>query len=120
MGKRGLLPAIAICALVAGCSGGNELHDVDAERLAQWEGAVRDEASPWPLTVDEAQVDCLGGDALAIRADGDAYWLNGLGKDLADQFDLQDPDPIWADDPDTDGLKIPMDALIDYGLSICN
>lgn len=110
-------PLLLAACLLAGCDGGNELHEVTAERYAQW-ADISGQSPTWPLTVDPVKIDCLGQNGLAVVADGESYWLNGRGKELADKFDLVDPDPIWADDPATG--KVPLGGLTAYGLSVCN
>lgn len=104
----------AAVVLLAGCSGGNELHDVDAERLADWQEAVGDEPSEWPLTVAEGQIDCLGGGMLGLQVDGTLYALNGLA-----QGEAADIEPIWLDRTDVDGLKVDIGDLIAYANVTC-
>lgn len=78
----------------------------------------------WPLTVDYGVVACesktAGGMNLQIATltapDGTVYALNGTAKSHSDAADIE---PIWADDPEVDGLKISIGPLIDHALTFC-
>jgi hypothetical protein len=48
---------------------------------------------------------------------GTTYSANGTAKDHTDYPSL---DPVWADDPHVDGLKIDISPIIDAGLKLCN
>lgn len=79
----------------------------------------------WPLTVPYAVVSCknisAGGEDLrvvTVRApDGTRYAANGTAKS---HTSLQDLTPIWADDPNVDGLKIDISPVTDAGLALCS
>ena len=47
---------------------------------------------------------------------GKTYAANGTAKDNTDYPALN---PIWAGDPDVDGLKINIGPIIDAGLALC-
>lgn len=78
----------------------------------------------WPLTVPYAVVHCesisAGGRVLLVATvdapDGTTYAANGTAKDHGDFMDI---DPIWAPDPDVDGLKISISPVIDAALALC-
>ena len=78
----------------------------------------------WPLTVDYGVLlcenDAAGDIALQIVTfqdpSGKMYAFNGTAKT---HTDLPAIDPIWADDPDVDGLKIDMGPLNERGLALC-
>jgi len=78
----------------------------------------------WPLTVPYAVVHCetisAGGRVLQVATldapDGTTYAANGTAKDHGDYADI---DPIWAPDPDVDGLKISISPVIDAALELC-
>lgn len=78
----------------------------------------------WPLTVPYVVAHCdnvtAGGMKLqAVTVDapnGKTYAANGTAKSHTSYPAL---DPIWADDPDVDGLKIDISPIIDAGLALC-
>lgn len=78
----------------------------------------------WPLTVDYAVLACepktVGGMDLQIATltapDGTEYALNGTAKSHTDVTNI---DPIWAADPDIEGLKVGIGPLIDDALALC-
>ena len=78
----------------------------------------------WPLTVPYAVVHCetisAGGRIQQVTTldapDGTTYAANGTAKDHGDYADI---DPIWAPDPDVDGLKINISPVIDAALELC-
>lgn len=104
--KRALVLLVLVLPLAA-CGGGNELHDVNAEKLGD---------GVWPLTVDEGQIDCIGRGRVTLIADGETYALNGLASGAGDG---QAIDAIWLDDPDVPGLKVPMGDLTAYANDLC-
>ena len=78
----------------------------------------------WPLTVDYVILACepktAGGMDLQIASltapDGTVYALNGTAKSHTDYADIA---PIWADNPNVEGLKIPISPLIDRARTLC-
>ena len=78
----------------------------------------------WPLTTPYVVAHCdkisAGGMHLQVvtidAPDGMTYAANGTAKDHTDYPAL---DPIWADDPDVDGLKINISPIIDAGIALC-
>ena len=83
-----------------------------------------DYGDEWPLTVPYAVVHCeeivAGGRVLQVASltapDGTTYAANGTAKDHGNFADI---DPIWAPDPDVDGLKIDISPIIDAALERC-
>lgn len=73
--------------------------------------------SDWPLTVDEGAVRCEGAGEVYFEATGQTYAVNGTAMGMSD---LPDIDAIWADDPETPGLKINIGPIIDRGLKLCD
>lgn len=79
----------------------------------------------WPLTVPYVVAHCeniTAGDmnlqVVTIDApDGTTYAANGTAKDHTVYPSL---DPVWADNPDVDGLKIDISPIIDAGLVLCS
>lgn len=69
---------------------------------------------PWPFTVASGLLACEGG-AVTFTAGGVEYGVNGTAQDLG----YPGPDAIWADDPETPGLKVSISAVIDRGLQEC-
>lgn len=78
----------------------------------------------WPLTVEYAVLACepmtAGSmnlqNATLTAPDGTVYALNGTAKTHTDAADIG---PIWANDPDLEGLKIDISPLIDQALTLC-
>lgn len=108
----------------------SEVEPVPVDVPAEVEGdpgiLVRtDYGAEWPLKVDYAVVSCesktvMGRELLIVTMedpDGNAYAVNGTAQD---HTDLPDVRPIWADDPDVDGLKIDISPVIDAGLALCS
>ena len=84
-----------------------------------------DYGDDWPLTVPYAVVECTsmtaGGRALPVvtlkAPDGTRYSANGTAKDHTEYPSLE---PIWAANPDIEGLKINISPVIDAGLELCD
>lgn len=84
-----------------------------------------DYGDEWPLTVPYVVAHCeditAGGRNLQVLTidtpDGMTYAANGTAKDHTDYPSL---DPVWADNPDVDGLKIDISPIIDAGLMLCS
>ncbi|MDU7360487.1 MAG: DUF2511 domain-containing protein [Propionibacteriaceae bacterium] len=82
-----------------------------------------DLGADWPLTVDYGILQCRaktsGGRELKIASfvapDGTEYALNGHAK--ADG--VAEIDPMWADNPKVQGLKIDISPLTDRALGLC-
>ncbi|KGJ80407.1 hypothetical protein GY21_02855 [Cryobacterium roopkundense] len=78
----------------------------------------------WPLTTPYVVVRCeektVDGRSLQLvtldTPDGTEYAVNGTARD---HTDLPDISPMWAADPDVDGLKIDISPVIDAGLGLC-
>ena len=83
-----------------------------------------DVGEDWPLTVPYVIVRCteraLGGRLLQLvtltTPDGAEYAVNGTARDHTDRPDIQ---PIWAPNPDVEGLRIDISPVIDAGLARC-
>ena len=82
-----------------------------------------DMGDEWPLTVDYGVVACekhTAGQTVMIATftgpDGVEYALDGTAKSHTDAADIE---PIWADDPEVEGLKISIGPLIDRALTFC-
>ncbi|MCU1508254.1 MAG: hypothetical protein JWQ12_519 [Glaciihabitans sp.] len=83
-----------------------------------------DYGDKWPLSVPFAVVSCkslvAGGRSLQVvtleTPDGVTYAVNGTAKSHTTFPSIQ---PIWADDPNVDGLKIDISPIIDAGLALC-
>ncbi|MCZ6631268.1 MAG: hypothetical protein O7D28_07960 [Actinobacteria bacterium] len=54
---------------------------------------------------------------MTFAGGGGVYAVNGQGMTIGGAEDI---DPIWRDNPDIDGAKINIKALIDLGLSLCS
>ena len=69
----------------------------------------------WPLTVTSGVLKCEDS-AVIFTSGGRTYAVNGM----ATTWDLGvDIDPIWADNPELEGLKINIGPLIAKGLTLC-
>lgn len=83
-----------------------------------------DYGDDWPLTVPYAVTYCeniiAGGMNLQVvtlaAPDGQMYAVNGTAQA---HTDFPVVDPIWADHPNVEGLKINMGPVIDAGLALC-
>ena len=78
---------------------------------------------PWPLTSESGLLFCdpfgegVGAVVYAPDEEPDAFYaVNGM----ADAAGYDDIEPIWADRPDSDGLKVNIGALINAGLTLCD
>jgi hypothetical protein len=72
---------------------------------------------PWPLTVDEAVLDCQGDSLVTIAARESKYALNAAA---AYQTDLPDFEAaIGLPDPDKPGRSLDAGSLIEQGLALC-
>lgn len=120
-------PQDGVCADVAGSAEPDAAPPVQVPDDVKGEPGLvtRDDlGTEWPLTVDYAILACepktAGGMDLQIATltapDGTVYALNGTAKDHTDYADLA---PIWADDPDVEGLKINIGPLIDQARALC-
>lgn len=69
----------------------------------------------WPLTVDQAHVECLDGRLAVVHANGMTYALNGTAKSRG----YPAVDPIWRANPSIPGTKINIGPLIDIALKQC-
>jgi hypothetical protein len=70
----------------------------------------------WPFTVDEGYVDCLGYKEVVFRTQGGQYSLNGQAASTKKYLPI---DPIWRDNPQIEGTKIPIYSVIKKGLDLC-
>lgn len=73
-----------------------------------------DYGSYWPLTVDSATIGCKGADPYA-QVGSIRYGLNGTAQ--TDGY--ASPDPIWADDSSSPGLKVDIGVLRINALKLC-
>lgn len=78
---------------------------------------------PWPLTSESGLLFCdpfgEGVSAVVYAPDEEPdafYAVNGMAATIG----YDEIDPIWADRPDSDSLKVNIGALIDAGLSLCD
>lgn len=68
---------------------------------------------PWPFTVASGTLACSG-QAVTFTIPEGTYGLNDAAQEKHPA-----PDPIWADDPDNPGTRIPLTEVIDEGLKLC-
>jgi hypothetical protein len=72
----------------------------------------------WPLSVDRATLHCTGtrgAGAVTLYADGITYALNLQAQGTG----YAQPGPIWVDDKDNAGMKLPMGPLVVEGMKLC-
>jgi hypothetical protein len=70
---------------------------------------------PWPLTVDEAVLDCQGDSIVTITAGDQKYALNAAATSTG----LPDAKEISIPDPNKPGFSMDARQLIAKGLSLC-
>lgn len=75
-----------------------------------------DLGNEWPLTVEAGIVRCEGAGEVYFEAEGTIYAVNGTAQGASDAPEI---DPIWADDPEIDGVKISIHPIIERGLDLC-
>ena len=79
---------------------------------------------PWPFTVGEGELRCVGPrDApgvFLVTAAGETFALNPAAILMADRVGaLVDLGPIWQDHPDIPGAKLNVSPLILHALTLC-
>lgn len=88
----------------------------------------KDELGPdWPLLTDNGTLSCMypvSGDlrhpALLITTNGGlVYAINGIANSHAKAYGWQSLKPIWRDNRDIPGTKIPLTKLIERANSLC-
>ncbi|MGV9797325.1 DUF2511 domain-containing protein [Mycobacterium sp. NPDC003449] len=88
-----------------------------AERPAGYVSRETWSDGPWPLTVDEAVLECQGDGLVTITAGESKYSLNAAANT---QTGLPDyADPIGLPDPNRSGFHIDGGPLIQRGLALC-
>jgi hypothetical protein len=109
------LTACTSSAVTADSRSGDDTKPVDtAEDTGEPTGYITERTlKPWPFTVASGTLACNGQAVTFTIAEG-TYGLND-----AAQRKHPAPDPIWADDPDNPGTRIPLTEVIDQGLELC-
>jgi hypothetical protein len=109
--------ALTACTSSAGTSDNrsDNAKPVDsAEDTGEPTGHITERTDkPWPFTVASGTLACSGQAVTFTIAEG-TYGLND-----AAQRKHPAPDPIWADDPDNPGSRIPLTEVIGKGLELC-
>ena len=75
---------------------------------------------PWPFTVEEGVVRCLGGSAVVLIAEGTTYAINGLARGRIADEGWSEVEPIWLENPSIPGTRIDIGPVIDIGLDLCD
>lgn len=117
-------PQDGVCSDASGAPKSRESDPVAVPDSAKEDPGLvtrTDLGSEWPLAVDYGIVTCKdetgnAKSAIFTAPNGTKYALNGTAKSFTDGADIN---PIWADDPDVEGLKIPIGALIKHALTLC-
>lgn len=79
----------------------------------------------WPLTVESGFLDCkpLAGSpklkVVTFKTGGKTYALNGIAEGQAKARGWLSIDEIWSDNPEIEGAKKNIRALVEKGLSYC-
>lgn len=76
---------------------------------------------PWPLTVEQGTLACYRGKAIILTTGPHTYAVNGTAQDMGRGlgYSWQRINPIWRDNPEIPGTKIPITALIQAGQKLC-
>ncbi|GAA0928820.1 DUF2511 domain-containing protein [Streptomyces thermoalcalitolerans] len=105
--------ALTACSSSATADGGSKSVST-AEKSSEPAGYISERTiKPWPFTVASGTLACSG-QAVTFTIPEGTYGLND-----AAQKKHPAPDPIWADDPDNPGSRIPLTEVIDEGLKLC-
>lgn len=73
----------------------------------------------WPFGVDEARIECLPDDGLAVDLGGDLYALNGVAIEAGyEELTLETPESVWLDNPET-GVKVTLRDFTRLARDIC-
>lgn len=70
----------------------------------------------WPLTVDSAKIGCANGQDAYVQVGSIRYALNGTAKADGGYSNIA---AIWADDPQSPGLKLSITPLIADAQKLC-
>lgn len=106
MTKRLASTCAVLLLLGVGCASDDTVNGRQIAESGGWE---------WPLTVEQVRILCPGDRQLVVLADGVKYAINGTAKSAG----YAALDPIWRDDPNTPGLKVPMDGLTKHAAAVC-
>jgi hypothetical protein len=69
----------------------------------------------WPFTVVRGHVDCVQGSAAIFKAGGTSYQLNGFATSRG----YTRIDPIWRDNPNNPGTKVPITPILSIAMERC-
>ena len=80
-----------------------------------------DLGAAWPFTVERGTLQCHSKTFITFTAQSRIYAINGSATSYAksNQVPWLDVRPIWRDNPQISGTKIPMGAVIERGLALC-
>ncbi len=109
--KLTFVPCLIFAGVGSSCSGSPDRQAPPAGVLVTRESM----GESWPLTVDQAHVECLDGRLAVVHANGMTYALNGTAKSRG----YPAVDPIWRANPSIPGTKINIGPLIDIALKQC-
>lgn len=110
--KRKLFLALFL-SLSFGASAAEKTQDLDGAKFGD----------DWPLTFEKATVSCVNGRYAFVydKATDDRYPLNGFAIDGVKSGKLEGSDinTVWKDNPDYEGVKIPLDPVMDAATALC-
>ena len=96
--------------LIAGCSAPNNAVTITEAEFGK----------TWPFTVSSGILKCeKSGKSESVTftiPDGTTYGVNGAARDKGHP----DPKPIWKPNPEIQGARINIGAIIDKGRTLCN
>jgi hypothetical protein len=105
------VPGLLVLLLVTACGGTDD--EPDGTPISR-----DDVGESWPLVVDEGVLGCDGSGgvgAATFTTGGTTYALNGIALDRG----IPDIDPIWAPDPNIEGMKMDIGGLTRRALELC-
>ena len=75
----------------------------------------------WPFTVERGTLQCHRNTFLTFTANSRIYAINGSASTYAKSAQLPwvDVRPIWRDNPQIPGTKVPLGAVIERGTALC-
>lgn len=75
----------------------------------------------WPFTVERGTLECHKNLFITFTAQSRIYAINGSATTYAksQQLPWLDVRPIWRNNPEIPGTKIPISAVIERGAALC-
>jgi hypothetical protein len=112
--RRILTTGFVIVALVTAC-GDDETSDDNAQHVSREE--FGSDGRTWPLTIDDATVQCDNGAAILRTPDGEEFSLNGVAISRG-VSDISDSDIVVPGD--TEGTHLSTGDLTAAAIELCD